>query len=103
MKLVVFGASGATGQYVCRIAQDAGWLVHAFVRSHAAASKLDRACEHSIGDPTDLPRFFGPVITGERQPSVSWLNTLAVQTHSGSDSLGYCGVEPRCNAVATAR
>lgn len=51
----------------------------------------------------DLPRFFGPVITGERQPSVSWLNTLAVQTHSGSDSLGYCGVEPRCNAVATAR
>lgn len=51
MKLVVFGASGATGEHVCRLAREAGWLVHAFVRSQAAASRLDPACEHSIGDP----------------------------------------------------
>ena len=53
MKLLVLGASGATGQHVCRLAQEAGWGVHAFVRSQAAASRLDPAHEHSIGDPTD--------------------------------------------------
>lgn len=69
MKLVVFGASGATGQHVCRIAQDAGWLVHAFVRSHAAASKLDPACEHSIGDPTD-PKDVAQAMVGAEAVAV---------------------------------
>lgn len=43
MKLVVFGASGAAGEHVCRLANEAGWMVHAFVRSQAAASQLDPA------------------------------------------------------------
>ncbi|MCA2999134.1 MAG: SDR family oxidoreductase [Rhodocyclaceae bacterium] len=53
MKLVVFGASGATGEHVCRLANETGWKVHAFVRSKAAASQLDQAYVHSIGDPTE--------------------------------------------------
>jgi uncharacterized protein YbjT (DUF2867 family) len=53
MKLLVLGASGATGKHVCRLAQEAGWVVHAFVRSQFAASQLNPAHEHSIGDPTD--------------------------------------------------
>lgn len=53
MKLLVLGASGATGQHVCRLAQEAGWVVHAFVRSQSAASRLSPAHEHSIGDPTN--------------------------------------------------
>ncbi len=53
MKLIVFGASGATGEHVCHIAHKAGWVVHASIRSHAAASRLDPAYKHSIGDPTD--------------------------------------------------
>ncbi|NBO83153.1 MAG: NAD(P)-dependent oxidoreductase [Betaproteobacteria bacterium] len=51
MKLLIFGASGATGQHVCRLAKEAGWGVHAFVRSQAAASRLDPAYEYAIGDP----------------------------------------------------
>lgn len=53
MKLFIAGASGATGEHVCRLAKEAGWDVHAFVRSKAAASRLDPAYEHSVGDPTD--------------------------------------------------
>jgi uncharacterized protein YbjT (DUF2867 family) len=53
MKLLIVGASGVTGEHVCRLAKEAGWEVHAFVRSAAAASRLDTAYEHSMGDPTD--------------------------------------------------
>ena len=53
MKLLVIGASGATGHHVCRLAPESGWTVHAFVRSQTAASRLDSAHELSIGDPTD--------------------------------------------------
>jgi uncharacterized protein YbjT (DUF2867 family) len=53
MKLLIVGASGATGEHVCRLAKQVGWRVHAFVRSQAAASRLDQAYEYSIGDPTD--------------------------------------------------
>lgn len=53
MKLLIVGASGATGQHVCRLAKGAGWGVHALVRSAAAASQLDTAYEYSMGDPMD--------------------------------------------------
>lgn len=53
MRLLIVGASGATGEHVCRLAKEAGWGVHAFVRSETAASRLDPAYEHSMGDPTN--------------------------------------------------
>lgn len=54
MKLVVFGASGATGRHVVRIAGAAGWSVVAFARTQAAA--MDFAGEHEpmVGNPTEL-------------------------------------------------
>lgn len=53
MKLVVFGATGATGRHVVRLAAAAGWTVVAFVRSQAAQASLGGNPEVLIGDPTD--------------------------------------------------
>ena len=53
MKLLIVGASGATGEHVCRLSKEAGWGVDAFVRSPAAASRLDPTYGHSMGDPRD--------------------------------------------------
>lgn len=53
MKLVVFGASGATGSHLVRLAAAAGWLVCAFVRSEAARATVAAARESMVGDPTD--------------------------------------------------
>jgi uncharacterized protein YbjT (DUF2867 family) len=54
MRLVVFGASGATGQHVVNLAAKAGWSVRAVVRSEPQRHALTDAGESTVGDPTDL-------------------------------------------------
>ena len=54
MRLVVFGASGATGQQVVKLAAKAGWSVRAVVRSEPQRHALTGAKESMLGDPTDL-------------------------------------------------
>ena len=54
MRLVVFGASGATGQHVVSLAAKDGWSVRAVVRSETPRSTLTGADESIVGDPTDL-------------------------------------------------
>ena len=53
MRLVVFGASGATGRHVVNLAAKAGWSVRAVVRSEAQRHALPGAEVSLVGDPTD--------------------------------------------------
>jgi len=53
MRLVVFGASGATGRHVVDLAARAGWSVRAVVRSELQRGVLKGADEVSVGDSTD--------------------------------------------------
>lgn len=53
MRLVVFGASGATGRHVVPLAAAAGWSVRAVVRSESQRNALRGAQECRVGDPTD--------------------------------------------------
>jgi uncharacterized protein YbjT (DUF2867 family) len=53
MNLVVFGASGATGAHLVRLAHAAGWSVSAFIRSELARERVDGAKHVIVGDPTD--------------------------------------------------
>jgi uncharacterized protein YbjT (DUF2867 family) len=53
MRLVVFGASGATGRHVVKLAATAGWSVRAVVRSELQRHALTGAEESMVGDPTD--------------------------------------------------
>ncbi len=53
MRLVVFGASGATGRHVVPLAAKDGWSVRAVVRSETQCSTLTGADESVVGDPTD--------------------------------------------------
>ncbi|MCA3028612.1 MAG: NAD(P)H-binding protein [Rhodocyclaceae bacterium] len=87
MKLVVFGASGATGEHVCRLANEAGWMAHAFVRSQAAASQLDPAYVHSIGDPTQ-PKDVALALVGADaaavSPGISAAKSITLRHASGT-------------------
>lgn len=53
MRLVVLGASGATGRHVVALAAVAGWSVRAVVRSESQRGVLKGADEFLVGDPTD--------------------------------------------------
>lgn len=53
MKLVIFGASGATGSHLIRLARAKGWSVCAFVRSESARRQTAGADSTLVGDPTD--------------------------------------------------
>lgn len=53
MRLVVFGASGATGRHVVALAAAAGWSVRAVVRSESQRNALRGAQECVVADPTD--------------------------------------------------
>lgn len=53
MKLVIFGASGATGRHLIRLAAAEGWSVCAFVRSESAKRHTAGAHRTLVGDPTD--------------------------------------------------
>jgi uncharacterized protein YbjT (DUF2867 family) len=53
MKLVVFGASGATGMHVVRLATAADWNVFSVVRAAAARSGFGAGQWTMVGDPTD--------------------------------------------------
>ena len=53
MRLVVFGASGATGRHVVKLAAKAGWSVRAVVRSEPQRRALTDAEECLLGEPTD--------------------------------------------------
>jgi uncharacterized protein YbjT (DUF2867 family) len=63
MKLVVFGASGATGRHLGSLAAAAGWSVRAFVRSEEARGRVGGAQESVVGDPTD-PAVVADAIRG---------------------------------------
>ena len=61
MKLVVFGANGATGQWLVRLAVERGHQVTALMREGASAS-----VPQGVGiDQLELPRF------DERTPMIS--------------------------------
>ena len=53
MKLAVFGASGATGRHLVRLAAASGMTISALVRSSASGSAIDGAKMLVIGDPTE--------------------------------------------------
>ena len=53
MRLVVFGASGATGRYVVDLAARSGWTVRTVVRFERQRHALTGADESLVGDPTD--------------------------------------------------
>lgn len=53
MKLVIFGASGATGRQITVQALDAGHAVTAFVRSPAKLGNLSARVRVAVGDVTD--------------------------------------------------
>jgi uncharacterized protein YbjT (DUF2867 family) len=53
MKLAVFGASGATGRHLVRLASTAGATVSVLVRAEAAKTEITGASTLGIGDTTD--------------------------------------------------
>jgi nucleoside-diphosphate-sugar epimerase len=63
VKLVVFGASGATGRHLGSLAAAAGWSVRAFLRSEEARGRVGGAKETVVGDPTD-PAVVAAAIRG---------------------------------------
>ena len=64
MRLVVFGASGATGRHVVKLAAKAGWSVRAVVRSEPQRHALTGAGESTVGDPSTHGRTV-PLVPAE--------------------------------------
>ena len=53
MKVIVFGATGKTGQHVCRLALEQGYEVTAFTRSANKIDRRDSNLHVALGDATD--------------------------------------------------
>jgi len=68
MRLVVFGASGATGRHVVKLAAKAGWSVRAVVRSEPQRLALTGAEESTVGDPSTHGRTVPLVPAETRSP-----------------------------------
>ncbi|MFN7570835.1 MAG: NAD(P)-dependent oxidoreductase [Betaproteobacteria bacterium] len=63
MRLLVFGATGATGKEVLRLASAEGWNAHAFVRANADRQVAEFAERMHRGDVTD-PAATTPALAG---------------------------------------
>ncbi|MCA3180902.1 MAG: NAD(P)H-binding protein, partial [Burkholderiales bacterium] len=85
MKLVVFGASGATGRHLGSLAAAAGWSVRAFLRSEEARGRVGGAKETVVGDPTD-PAVVAAAIRGADAVAVCLGNSR--RTHPGARNDG---------------
>lgn len=68
MRLVVFGASGATGRHVVKLAAKAGWSVRAVVRSEPQRHALTGAKGSMLGDPSTHDRTVPLVPAVTRSP-----------------------------------
>jgi uncharacterized protein YbjT (DUF2867 family) len=71
MRLVVFGASGATGRHVVKLAAKAGWSVRAVVRSEPQRHALTGAEESTVGDPSTHGRTVPHVPAVTRSPGAN--------------------------------